>query len=259
MTDPPSALFERIRRLASDVAGGAGGAAAGLLIGGPLGAVAGAAGGPLLAAATRRVLGDVAGRFLSEREVVRIANAAFYAANEIAVRIERGDPLRGDGFFDSGKADRSDADEVFEGVLIKCKNEHEEKKAPYLGYLLANVAFSRISASNANAILKLAERMSYRQFCILALCIQQDEYGFDNMQLFQLRTRQSGEEAAFLLAEWRELRSQAIGVIEPETSVEGPKIRETSVGRTVFELLGLSRIPNAEIQGIVDLVRNPGR
>lgn len=259
MTSPEEHLADRVRKLAGDVAGDVGGAAVGLLLGGPTGAVAGAASGPLLAEAARKVFGDIAGRFLSNREEIRIADAAFYATSEIAGRLESGEQLRQDDFFTSDKSGRSDAEEVFEGVLIKCKNEHQEKKAPFLGYLFANVAFSSVSVSNANAILKLAERMSYRQFCILDLCVQEDEFGFDNMQFLRLRSHPAGDEAAFPLTEWRELRSEAIAVIEPEKSVEGPKLRTTSVGISAYELLGLSKIPRAEIQELVDLVRRSTR
>lgn len=259
MTASEKHLADRVRKLAGDVAGGVGGAAVGLLLGGPTGAVAGAASGPLLAEAARKVFGDIASRFLSSREEIRIANAAFHATSEIAKRLERGEQLRQDDFFNPDESGRSDAEEVFEGVLVKCKNEHQEKKAPFLGYLFANVAFSSVSASNANAILKLAERMSYRQFCILALCFQEDEFGFDSMQFVRLRSHPSGDEAAFLLTDWRELRSESIAVIEPEKSVEGPKIRPTSVGTAAYELLGLSKIPRAEIQELVDLVKQSTR
>jgi hypothetical protein len=250
-------LADRVRRLA-EVAGGVGGAVVGLLLGGPTGAVVGAASGPVLAEATRKVVADVAGRFLSERETVRIANAAFYAASEIADRLERQEQLRTDAFFELRNDGRSDAEEIFEGVLLKCKNEHEERKAQYLGHLFANIAFSNVSAANANAILKLAERMSYRQLCVLALCVQEEEFKFDNMDFLRLRQSRN-DDASYLFAEWRELRSEGIGVVEPENACEGPTIRPTELGHSCYRLMGLSKIARDEIARLAETVRGAKR
>lgn len=77
---------------------------------------------------------------------------------------------RTDNFFEEQENHRTSAEEIFEGVLLKSKNEHEEKKARIYANIFANVAFdSNISKSEANYILQLASNFTYRQICILAL------------------------------------------------------------------------------------------
>src|SRR5262245_44441972 len=73
--------------------------AIGFVFGGPIGATA-AATTPLVAAPVKRIVGELAGRLLSHREKRRVASAAFLAASQIKARLDRGDALRRDAFFD---------------------------------------------------------------------------------------------------------------------------------------------------------------
>src|SRR5207245_7578611 len=114
----------------------------------------------------------------SPREKVRAGAVLAIAAEEINQRIENGERVRSDGFFDEKPSSRSDAEEVAEGVLLKSQREPEEKKIPYMAHLLSSVAFDpEISAQMAHQITKAAEQLTYRQFCILKLAIMKQEFG----------------------------------------------------------------------------------
>jgi hypothetical protein len=150
----------------SKITGAASGGAFGFLIGGPGGA---AVGGTIWVVITE-ALSDVVNRLLSNSEKARIGAAASYAIAEIKSRLKCGQVPRNDGFFEDKKSGRSDADEIFEGVLLKAKNEHEEKKVRILGNIFANIAFSpEFSIGEANHLLQVAEGLTYRQMCILSL------------------------------------------------------------------------------------------
>ena len=100
------------------------------------------------------------------------------AAREIHQRIEAGEGVRTDGFFDPKHTGRSDAEEVAESVLLKSQREPEEKKLPYMGHLLSSVAFdSEIGAHMAHQIIKTAEELTYRQLCLLKLAVVKDGFG----------------------------------------------------------------------------------
>lgn len=92
------------------------------------------------------------------------------AISRMKERLDGGDTPRQDGFFDRDFTGRSPAEEVFEGVFLRAKNESEEKKSPFLANLVASVAFdSAISVEMANYFIKLAEKLTYRQYCLVAL------------------------------------------------------------------------------------------
>jgi len=66
--------------------------------------------------------------------------------------------------------DRSTAEEIFEGVIFAAQREHEEKKLKFLGNLFANLAFNpQFDRTQSNLLIKIAQRCSYRQLCLLAL------------------------------------------------------------------------------------------
>lgn len=152
--------------------------APGALLGGVLGLVLPDGGGDLLAAVSGTTLSqigaDVAERALSPRQENRVAAVFLYAAGAITARQQLGEHLRTDDFFDG---ERSNGAEFTEGVLLAAKEAYEERKIPYLGNLLANVAFnSDIDAATAHLALRVAEELSWAELCILGVFLDPGRY-----------------------------------------------------------------------------------
>lgn len=157
----------------ADIAGAATGATLGTFLGGPAGAVIGAAMGHTL----RKIGAEINNRYISPREDERVASALTYAIERAERKIEDGEEIRSDGFFDEGTDDRSTADEIVEGALIAAQREHEERKVEYIGYLIANICFDEsVGGSQSNALISTAERMSWRQIRILAYLLRPQEF-----------------------------------------------------------------------------------
>ncbi len=156
--------------------GGAAGSALGFLIGGPEGAVLGGTAGAA-AKDLFKTIGDVAHRSLSIREEIRISTASVLAVEEIRTRLKSGELVRGDGFFGyNDHNSRSEAQEIFEGMLLKCKDAHQEKKIPFIAKVFVNPAFSvDIGASEANHVLQVAESLTFRQMCFMAIVERKSE------------------------------------------------------------------------------------
>ncbi|HEX74850.1 MAG TPA: hypothetical protein G4N93_06900 [Dehalococcoidia bacterium] len=150
----------------SDIAGAATGGAIGFLTGGPGGAAIGGSLGVIIS----KGLSDIADRLLSNREKIRVGATVTFALTKIKSRLDSGHELRNDGFFEDKERGRADAEEIFEGVLLKAKNEHEEKKTKILGNIFANTAFfPGFSVGEANHLLRIAENLTYREMCTLSL------------------------------------------------------------------------------------------
>ena len=160
----------------AEIAGAAVGGALGFLAGGPIPAAGAEVIGVVIAKGATRLLTDYANRRLSRREQIRVGAAAAFALAAIRERLENGEKPREDGFFSEETKGRSSAEEIFEGVLQKSKNEHQEKKIKLLGNFFANVAFSPdVSVSEANHLLRIAESLTYRQMCLLAMLLAMPE------------------------------------------------------------------------------------
>lgn len=150
--------IQRLINSGFEIAGGAVGGALGFLAGGPAGAALLGAGGAAAALALKQIGQEASERLLGPREEVRIGGVLAIAAGEIRQRLEAGESVRTDGFFEQKQTGRSDAEEVAESVLLKSQREPEEKKIPYMGHLLSSVAFdAAISVHMAHQITKAAE------------------------------------------------------------------------------------------------------
>lgn len=173
--------LRKLIKTGGDIAGGAVGGAITFLIGGSAGAILGGAGGVAAAAALKHIGQEASERLLGPREKVRIGGVLAIAAEEIRQRVEKGESVRTDGFFESHNEGRPDAEEVAESILLKSQREAEEKKIPYMGQLFAAVAFdSQISAQMAHQIIKIAEQLTYRQLCILKLAEVKQDFNLKN-------------------------------------------------------------------------------
>ena len=173
-----------IRRLierGTEIAGGGfssiAATATGFVLGGTEGALLGGAVGSSAAMGFRWLGAEISSRLLGPREHQRIGYVFTLAASEIATRIEGGEQVRQDGFFDESSDSRSDAKDVWEGILMKSQREPEEKKLLYMAHLLSNLAFdSGIGVSMAHQLTKAAETLTYRQLCIMKLIVVKDDF-----------------------------------------------------------------------------------
>ena len=113
--------------------------------------------------------------FSGERQGRRITQVTAFALNGIRSRLENGEKLRDDGFFDK-TIDRSDAEEVFEAVLLKAQDEPQEKKIPYISKLFENGCFdTSIDSSTLHFLCKESEGLTYRQLCIIKIAKEMKE------------------------------------------------------------------------------------
>ena len=245
---------DKIRQLinyGTEIASGAVGGALGFLIGGPVGAVVGGAGAPVAAITLRSIGQEILERQLGPREKVRVGAAFAIAAADIRQQIKNGESVRTDGFFDKKQTGRSDAEEVAESVLLKVQREPEEKKIQYMGYLLSSIAFNpQISVHMAHQLVKVAEQLTYRQLCILKLCVVKDKFG--------LRDKDYRYHGAFkkdlyqVLYECADLHNREYihfedDVLSGVTNVKPSGMTFQGIGGDLFYLMKLFLIPDEDI------------
>ena len=242
-------------------AGAAASAALGLLIGGLGGAVIGGIVAKGFEIGLSKVGQEISERHLGTREKIRVGAALTIAAQEIRQRLESGETLREDGFFDEKQSGRSDAEEVAEHVLLKSQREPEEKKIQYMGYLLASISFdSQISVHMAHQLTKAAEQLTYRQLCVLKLCAVKDNFELrDN----NYRERESFENDLYdVLYECSDLYNKEYihfgldtitfepNVLSKLRSVKPSGMAFQRIGDYLYNLMKLCLIPDEDIAPI---------
>ena len=236
------------------------------LCGGPAGVVISGAVGPALSAAVSKAIKklgyEMAERFMGPREEARVGAVFAWGAADIFARTQDGEQIRADGFFDEGTRNRSDAEEVWESLLAKCQKEASERKLPYMGYLFAGLAFDdSISLDRAHQIIAIADRLSYRQLCILRIAVLRET--------LELRSEsyESGAEppvtipldVSEVLYEYYELYN--MGLVGTGAAISGlpgiapGEIQPQGLGADVYNLMKLSHIPDNELHQIVECLQ----
>lgn len=251
----------------SEIIAGAAGDVIGFLIGGLIGGTGGAAIGgaaaPIIGLTFSKVAKEIKARLLGHREEVRIGATFTYAVVKIRENITNGQQIRQDGFFQEQPDQRAAAEEILEGILLVAQREHEEKKLLFYANLVANIAFHpEISRAEANLLIRLGERLSYRQICLLKLFMDKNRFRLrqENYRNFG----NLGEARVSLLQEIYDLYSQRIidirldlvfGQTLPylEDIIPG-QLNVQAIGTRLYHLMELSRIESEDLQQIATLL-----
>ena len=170
--EPADADNHRLRDLiesSSDLIGAVAGGAVGL-IGGPAGSIGGAAAGVAITKTIRRVGVEVYDRLLVARQQERVGTVLAVALDDAQTLTKDREKVRDDGFFDPGEGQRSDADELLEGILLQAANAYQERKLRHLGAILPSLAVRPdVSPADGHWLARLADRLTWRQFVVLAI------------------------------------------------------------------------------------------
>lgn len=109
-------------------------------------------------------------RVLSEIESDRVKDVMVTAVKKIEKNLSENKKLREDNFFQKIE-DKSDAQEIFEAIIISSQREAQSMKLKFYGNLLANIGFNKdITSDECMQLIEIAERLTYRQ-CLLMTAI----------------------------------------------------------------------------------------
>ena len=254
-------LVNKGLRIAEPSISGTVGAAIGLL-GGPPGAILGGFVGGAFSTAVKKLGVEMVNRSMGPREQARVGAVCALGAAEIVERINAGETLREDGFFEEGEAGRSDAEEVWEGLLSKCQREASERKLPYMGHLFAGLAFyESIGLDLAHQIISEAERLSYRQLCILRVCAVRESFDLRSEPYISTGQREAAvsSDVYQVLLECFDLCNRALlGSLSPVLTV--PQIVPSSmsvqgIGVVIHNLMKLGLVPEEDLSAVAERLR----
>jgi len=203
--------------------------------------------GAPVGAVVASVVEEFAGRALSRRQEARIGGVVCWAADRISARLLSGDDLRTDEFFRFDDMGFSSCHQLLEGTLLKSRDEYEERKLRHHALLFANTLFDdTVSPQAALMLLKVLERLTYRQLVILAAVASAGM-----LELRALREPAHDDpDLDALQREEMELHSGDIGTCG--LLAGGPWTDSLSpLGATLHRVAGLSEIDTDEISQLV--------
>jgi hypothetical protein len=229
----------------------------GFFAGGPVGAAIFGAAGAGVAKVIKSVGEEISQRHLSKREKIRSGGVLIIVADEISKRVQAGHKLRNDDFFID--SDGMKAEQVFESVISKAQREPEERKLTYMAKLMANIAFdNNVTWEMAHFLIKAAEQLTYRQLCLINIARNNSENKLRNEDY---RTQKPSIDTVEVLYECFGLQSHEFISFGDKHFVFGlsdiiPNDMHThGFGNALYELMGLSDMPQSDVDNVIDLLR----
>lgn len=230
---------------------------------GPPGALAGAAAGPALTRALRWVGGEIRTRLVSSNEEARIGTALVIAMGRIEERRGAGEEPRQDGLFAPG----ADPEGLLEGTLLSAARSYDQKKVPFIGAFYASFVFAAdVSTLTAHYLLRLLDRLTYRQLCALAY-LTDPERRSEREEIQTTASEEGDRTSPTLSAELSELANLGlIGFEQDDGSVANPlgtygggqvtsssmaRTGPTDLGATLARMAELNRIPAPDQRQVV--------
>lgn len=252
--DDDKAEVSELIQSGSEIAGGAIGGAIGL-IGGPVGAIAGGALGVVATKALRSVGAEISRRVLSSREKARVGGVLAMAADGIANRLEAGEQVRNDDFFDSEQRPRSKGDEIAESILLKAQREAQEAKLPYLSNILENSAFdASLNIEKLHQLLKIFDALTYRQLVIIRVASIAGQVGLRPTDYRSTDRYES--ETLQILFEIYDLYQRALinfsgTALLGVSDIIPSSLRVQGLGADLYNAAGLAKIPNSDLTKVI--------
>jgi hypothetical protein len=201
------------------------------------------------------VVQEVNQRRLSARERVRGDRVAALAITYFEEKHQLRPELRSDGFFEGGPGNRSFAEEIIEGVILVAQRQYQEKKIPYLAYLLANIPSDDGSRDLTNHLLRLADQLSYRQLCLMALFQAKDRYPTHVGKY--LEAAGLSNEMRSLLGEFIDLHGR--GLVDWSGGTDNAFLYggypDQGPGRKLYRLMELRRISDDDLAPLAERFR----
>ena len=203
------------------------------------------------------IFADFMERLLSTNQKSRIEKVLEDAIYKIASRLEKNDiPSSNEEFWTEDSNRVSDAKVVLEGILLKARDEYEEKKLPYYSNLIAQMAFDPSwSYQRLNAMIRMFEQLSYRQLQLMALAMQKEE--IDTPQ-WDVKFKRTPNSFAYydLFCEVVNLSNLAL-FHQPGSLLQmglGDKQALSPIGKSMAELMELSTIPQDELKDLDNMI-----
>ena len=122
----------------------------------------------LLITTTGETIADTLDKKMSNQELIRANKAYGYFVQKLESNLSQGFQVREDDFFIAPVGHRKPAEELFEGILIKSKNQYEEAKVEFFSNLYANGCVdTTLSPQMISLFILILDKLSFNHLDVL--------------------------------------------------------------------------------------------
>lgn len=267
MNSKDEKIKEFLKSVAPESIGGAGAVSLGLLFGSPAVAILGAVVAPSVVYVIKEKLLDFSSRVLSKSEKTNIIMITDIILEKINKKITTGQEVRQDDLWTTHNDGTNYAGEIYEGALMKARNEFQQKKLKIFANIVVNVYLdSGYSANEANHLLHLVESFTYRKLCVLKIITDKTNGVLLNLKKTDYRKSEYTNDETFpILQEIYELVNRGLAYCVGENNDGGDyllgyyevvpdRMRLNEMGERYSKIMELSDIEDDLVE-IIDILK----
>lgn len=208
-----------------------------------------------------RFINDIYENIHTSKERKKILITLYYSLEMIKENLDNNNFIRGEEFFEENLNNQSLAEETMDGILISSKNEHEESKLKYYGYLLGNIMFKNdLDIDECNRLIKLSRQLTYCQIKLINMYVisqtiqipilQREDYTKLGIRDYKLLG---------ILQDTLDMIQKSIlngsgKLVLDIVQINPSKIKVQGVGTLLYNCMSLNKMPYDELEDMLDLL-----
>lgn len=206
-------------------------------------------------------INDIYENIYTSKERKKILITIYYSLEMIKENIDNNNFIREKGFFEENLNNQSLAEEIMDGILMSSKNEHEESKLKYYGYLLGNIMFKNdLDIDECNRLIKLSRQLTYCQIKLINMYVisqsiqipilQREDYTKLGIRDYKLLG---------ILQDTLDMIQKSIlngsgKLVLDLVQINPSKIKVQGVGTLLYNCMSLNKMPYDELEDMLDLL-----
>ncbi|SFJ60270.1 hypothetical protein TPDSL_36530 [Terrisporobacter petrolearius] len=206
-------------------------------------------------------INDIYENTYTSKERKKILITIYYSLEMIKENIDNNNFIREKDFFEENLNNQSLAEEIMDGILISSKNEHEESKLKYYGYLLGNIMFKNdLDIDECNRLIKLSRQLTYCQIKLINMYVisqtiqipilQREDYTKLGIRDYKLLG---------ILQDTLDMIQKSIlngsgKLVLDLVQINPSKIKVQGVGTLLYNCMSLNKMPYDELEDMLDLL-----
>lgn len=206
-------------------------------------------------------INDIYENTYTSKERKKILITIYYSLEMIKENIDNNNFIREKDFFEENLNNQSLAEEIMDGIFISSKNEHEESKLKYYGYLLGNIMFKNdLDIDECNRLIKLSRQLTYCQIKLINMYVisqsiqipilQREDYTKLGIRDYKLLG---------ILQDTLDMIQKSIlngsgKLVLDLVQINPSKIKVQGVGTLLYNCMSLNKMPYDELEDVLDLL-----
>lgn len=195
------------------------------------------------------------------KESKKILTTLYYSLEVTKENLDKNNSIRKDDFFVESINEQCLAKEIMNGIVISSRNEHEESKLKYYGYLLGNIMFKEnLDRDECNRLIKLSRQLSYCQIKLINMYVisqtiqipilQREDYtklGVGNYKLLGIL-----QDTLDMIQ--KSILNGSGKLVLDVVQINPSKIKVQGIGTLLYNYMSLSKMPYDELEDILNLL-----